>query len=72
MPKTVTIEVDIIDKTSDKAIHVVLSKTGKTLWIPRSVIVDDESEIQSDAGENDAGSLVIEGWFATKEGIGEE
>lgn len=38
-------------------------------WIPRSVI-HDESDVPSDAEEQDSGELIITRWFAEKNGLG--
>lgn len=48
---------------TDKAIKVESDDLGE-VWVPRSVIHDD-SEIYE--GDHE-GELVVEGWFAEKEG----
>lgn len=42
-------------------------ETGEERWIPKSVIHDD-SEVY-DQGENAAGELVVQGWWADREGL---
>ena len=38
---------------------------GKKYWVPKSVVRDD-STVQA---QDDDGTLIIEEWFATKQGI---
>lgn len=52
---------------SGKALLVSL-ETGEEKWIPKSVIHDD-SEVY-DADENSEGEVVIQTWWAEKEGLG--
>lgn len=42
-------------------------ETGETYWVPKSVLHDD-SEVY-DAGEHSTGEVVIQGWWAAKEGL---
>lgn len=71
MSTTVTIEVDAVVAATDKAIKVEMSGSGRRAWIPRSVIVNEESDIQSDAEENETGALAVKKWFADQEGLEE-
>lgn len=52
-------------KATDAALLLLL-ETGEKHWVPRSVIVDG-SEVTEEGQE---GEVVIQGWFAEKEGIG--
>lgn len=54
-------DVECIRQT-DKAILVLID--GEEKWIPQSVIHDD-SEVWK---KGDEGELVVQGWFAEKEG----
>lgn len=67
--KTVDIEIDEVSQATDYAILVTLSESGRKVWIPRSVIVDELSDVQSDASEGDTGAITIWADFAEKEGI---
>lgn len=40
---------------------------AEKIWVPRSVIHDD-SEVFADDGDNAEGELVVEKWFAEKQG----
>lgn len=42
-------------------------KVEREVWVPRSVIGDD-SEV-FDADENAVGTLIVEDWWAEKEGL---
>lgn len=53
-------------RDSGKALLVKLA-TGEEKWIPKSVIHDD-SEVY-DAGENAEGEVVVQEWWAEKEGL---
>jgi hypothetical protein len=50
-------------RETEKALLVEL-EDGEEVWIPKSVI-DDDSEV---FGVGDEGKLVVEGWFAVKQG----
>lgn len=52
---------------SGKALLISL-ETGEEKWIPKSVIHDD-SEVY-DADENSEGEVVVQTWWAEKEGLG--
>ena len=67
--QNVEIEIDIVKRSTGKALLVTLTESGKDVWIPISVIDHDECSITD---EGDSGSLVIRKWFAVKEGIVEE
>lgn len=54
------------ESSSGKALLCEL-ETGEERWIPKSVIHDD-SEVY-DAADNAEGELVVQGWFADKEGL---
>jgi len=53
-------------RDSGKALLVKLA-TGEEKWIPKSVIHDD-SEVY-DAEENAEGEVVVQEWWAEKEGL---
>lgn len=55
-----------VTATSSMAIQVKCEELG-TVWLPRSVIVD-ESEIEADAEIGDTGDLAVKSWFAENEG----
>jgi len=40
---------------------------GEDTWIPQSVITDDSEVYET----GHAGKLIVKGWFARKEGLGE-
>jgi len=43
--------------------------SGVKVWVPKSVI-DDESEVFSAKEDENSGTLVVQRWFAEKEGLG--
>lgn len=51
--------------TTDKAIRVELDATN-TLWVPESVIHDDSEVFK---GCDGTGDLVVEAWWAEKQGL---
>lgn len=58
-------EGEVIQST-DLALRVSL-ETGDTIWIPIKCI-HDNSEVY-DAGENSTGDVVVQTWWAEKEGL---
>lgn len=56
-----------IVRETDKAMLVELD-SGDEVWVPLSVIHDDSELYQG--CEEDEGELVVEEWFADKEGLG--
>jgi len=54
-------------RETDKALLVELELHECTIWIPKSQIHDD-SEV-FDADDNAEGNVVVERWFAEKEGL---
>jgi hypothetical protein len=71
MARNVDLEIDIVKAATDRAILVVLTESGREVWIPRFVITDD-SAVTPDASENDTGILTIQEWFAENEGLTED
>lgn len=55
-------------RETERALLVKL-ESGEECWIPKSVIHDD-SECYADAHGTYDGDLVVEAWFAVKEGLG--
>lgn len=51
---------------TERALQVVLS-SGRTLWVPKSVIHDDSEVFET----GHSGKLVLKMWFALKEGLAE-
>lgn len=51
--------------SSDKALRVYIEKLGADTWVPKSVIHDDSEVYDGGDGEGD---LVVETWWAEKEG----
>jgi len=49
---------------STAALKLRVSGTGRTFWVPKSVVHDD-SEVYKDGS---SGKLVVQEWFAEKEG----
>lgn len=64
--ENVSLEIDVVKKSTGKALLVTLTETGKEVWIPISVIDCDECSITD---EGDSGELVIRKWFAIREGL---
>lgn len=62
------VEIDVVEKLTAKAMLVVLSGSGRKVWIPISVIEygDDGCDITD---EGDTGTLVVQRWFAEKESL---
>lgn len=52
------------DGETDRALRVIIE--GDTHWVPKSQ-VSDNSEVYK---EGDEGTLVLNPWFAEKEGLG--
>lgn len=48
-------------------VRIPEGKRVREVWVPRSVI-DDASEV-FDADENAVGTLIVEDWWAEKEGL---
>ena len=53
-------------RSSPKALLVSL-ESGEEVWIPLSVFHDD-SEVYDD-GENASGEIVVQSWWAEREGL---
>lgn len=51
---------------TDKALRVQLKKEDSPRWIPKSVIHADSEVYREDS---EPGDLVLEQWFAEKEGL---
>lgn len=64
MPRCMS-EIDDVEcvKETEKALLLVID--GDEVWCPKSVIGDD-SDIQ---GDGDTGRLVVQEWWAEKEGL---
>ena len=55
---------------TEQALCFDLEEIGEDeVWIPRSVIEDDDSEVKSDAEEGAEGEVFVKTWFAEKEGL---
>lgn len=48
-----------------KAILVRI-EAGKEYWVPKSVVSEEDSEVNA---PGDVGTLVVQKWFAEKEGL---
>jgi hypothetical protein len=57
---------DDVDTRADTEMAVLCLIDGDEHWIPRSVIVGSESEVNE---VGDKGTLVIKSWFARKLGL---
>lgn len=55
-----------VKQATDKALKIEL-ESGETVWIPKSMIHDD-SEVY-DADSNSEGEVVVQTWWAEKEGL---
>lgn len=55
-----------VKRATDKALQIEL-ETGETVWIPKSMIHDD-SEVY-DEDKNNEGEVVVQTWWAEKEGL---
>lgn len=55
-----------VKRGSDKALQIELD-SGETVWIPKSMIHDD-SEVYDD-DKNNEGEVVVQTWWAEKEGL---
>ena len=63
----VAIDIDEVIKQTDKAIAVKANGQGTMVWIPKSVIGDEDS-YDWDSGETGF-TVDVEKWFAEKEGL---
>jgi hypothetical protein len=55
------------ESPSGKALLVECEDLGETKWVPKSCVHDDSPVF--DANENSDGELIVEEWWATKEGL---
>jgi hypothetical protein len=71
MSDHVEVEIDIVEKISDsgQAMLVVLSESGRKVWVPISVIVYEGDDGCDITDEGESGTLVVQKWFADKEGL---
>jgi len=57
-----------VRRATKKALLIQLVDCNKSIWIPKTVIHDD-SEVYDDK-DNATGKVVVERWWAEKEGLG--
>jgi hypothetical protein len=65
MAEPVSIEVEEVNRETDKAIRVVIN--GDEEWIPKAVI-DDDSEVYSLKSGRDGGTMLVAEGFARSKG----
>jgi len=58
----------VVIKHTVKALLISLDDLGESRWIPRSVIHED-SEVWSPEPGEASGEVVVEHWWASKEGL---
>lgn len=56
----------LVIRTTEGAVLVQVE--GEEIWIPRSILHAEESEIDEDSEEGDEGTVVVKTWWAEKEG----
>ena len=59
----IRVDVDEVKGETPKAILVLVE--GEEFWVPKSVIVADESDTM---GVGDRGTLAVQGWFGREKG----